>query len=280
MADEGKWFKFAPFGGFRRQDVITYIEALLKEHNEEKEAYRAGTELLRRERDEARERLTAMQSQLEALNKKSRQVPSLQSDMDTLKAHVVQLASEKTHLSETLQKMEGAREADRAALSQMKIMLSERESRLVDLQARLGEYESAHATAADVEKAAREKAVALESEALENTDRSRELISRLWMETKARYTALCQEADEASNAAVRELERARQLLIGAGQMFDDVNSRLEHLPLPEDAEPEPETLHPEPTSLELLLAQQRRAQSEQAADTLFETEPFPEEENP
>ena len=268
MADTERKFKFTPFGGFRRQDVITYIEALMGAHHEEIDAYRSGAELLRRERDDALERLTVLQAQTDELNHRSKQLPSMQSDMDSLKARINQLTADKTRLNGSLQKMEGAREADRTAMSRLQFLLSEKEGRLTEMQAQLDELTTAYATAEDIEKNAYERAKAIDTEALENTSRSRDLISRLWAETKARYTTLCKEADEASSAAVRELEKARDLLIGAGQMFDGVNSRLENMKIPEKTGQQPseleEPLSGSATSLSDLLAEQKKAQSEQA----------------
>ena len=266
MADTGKRFRFTPVGGFRRQDVITYIEALMKEHHEEVDAYRSGNELLRRERDEARERILALQVQADELMSKSKHIPSMQSDMDSLKTRVNQLAAEKNRMGETLQKMEGAREGDRTAMSRLQFLLSERESRLVSLQIQYDEFVAAHADAEELVKKAAERAHSIEEEALENARRSQELITRLWLDTKTRYAVLCKAADEASAVAVRELEKARELLLGAGQVFGGVNSRLNNLPLAEphaarSEEPAAAPLSGETPSLRDMLAQQKLTQS-------------------
>ena len=228
MADTKKWFKFSPLGGFRRQDVINYIEALLKKHHEEIEAYRTGTETLRRERDEACTQLAALQSKMEDAEQNSKPLPTLPSDMDLLSARITQLNIDKTLLSENLQKLEGAREADRTVLLQLQSLLSEKEAAMKAFQTD-GEDRIAAATvrAEEIESQARNNAREIESEARKRADRLCEQITRLCLETKANYTALCKNAEGVSAEAVRDLDRARGSLIGTERMFDVINNCLE-----------------------------------------------------
>ncbi|MCL2747138.1 MAG: hypothetical protein FWE59_00590 [Oscillospiraceae bacterium] len=271
MADSGKRFRFTPVGGFRRQDVITYIEKLMKEHHEEIDACRAGAEQLRRERDDARERAALGQIKVEELTLKSKQLPYMQSDVESLKSRLNQLAVEKTRQSETLQKLEGAREGDRTALSRLQSLLAERESKLQSLQKQIDDFIVSYASAEELERKAVERARAIETEALANAEHSRELITRLWMDTKDRYTAFCREAEEATAVAVQELDKVRALLIGASHMFDGVNSSLDELPLPEEepfASAGAEPILPlsgEASSLLDMLAQQKQAQIDRQA---------------
>jgi len=292
MADTGKWFKSSTFGGFRRHDVITYIEALLKDHHEEIDSYRAGADLLRRERDEARDQMTAMQGRLEEMDQVSKQTPALQANIDSLRARVSELLSQKAQLCEHLQKMKNAREADLAALSEMQHLLSEKQKSLTDLQNSINDFQAAYVNAEAMEKQARDRAEEIEAEARdhanalkaetqENAARSRDLIARLWRETRSRYASLYREADDVSALAACELDKARQLVVSAGQMFGAVNSRLANMPLPE----QPDIPSPEPApeqglpSLMELLAQQGFRPSDQKEFSFFDMEKQQEQES-
>ncbi|MDR1669480.1 MAG: hypothetical protein LBR76_05950, partial [Oscillospiraceae bacterium] len=58
-----KSFRTAMVGGFNRQDVLEYISSSAREHQTEVDAYRAGADKLRGERDALTARVNELSSQ-------------------------------------------------------------------------------------------------------------------------------------------------------------------------------------------------------------------------
>jgi chromosome segregation ATPase len=226
MAGSGKRFKTAAVGGFNRQDVITYLEALLKEHSEETEAHRAGAELLRRERDEARNQIAALRKQAEASGEQLGQLPRLHGRVDELSAQTEELLREKLALTEGLRAARETQEGSRAELARLYGTLAEKDVRLSAAQTRLDELDAARVCAADIESRARQRAGEIERAACENAQLARETAARQLREAREGFAALRAQVDEASRAAVSELDRARTLLTGAGLLLDGAEEQL------------------------------------------------------
>ncbi|MDR3207993.1 MAG: hypothetical protein LBT60_06630, partial [Oscillospiraceae bacterium] len=127
MADNGKRFKTATVGGFNRQDVIMYLETLLKEHSDEVEAHRAGAELLRRERDEARNQIPTLRARVEADEEQLRQLPLLQDRVNELLAQNEALLRENSQLTEGMLSARENQEGSRAELARLYGTLAEKD---------------------------------------------------------------------------------------------------------------------------------------------------------
>ncbi|MDR1157860.1 MAG: hypothetical protein LBK75_06075 [Oscillospiraceae bacterium] len=240
-------------GGFRRRDVIAYIESLQRGHREEIEAYRAGTDLLRRERDEARAAAARFQTQWKEMSDKHAGQPALAAELTRAHENV-------QTLTETKSRLETEIGAVRKVLAEREVGRQQQENELQELRTRVERFTVSHARAemleqdaarrvGEIEKAARARALEIEhgaqthaesavQNAAREAEQAREVVRRLRQETLTRYAVLRQEETHLSRTVDAELTRIRETMARVDGLFEGLAARLEVLTAPAEEQPE------------------------------------------
>ncbi len=233
MAESPNWFKSAPLGGFRRQDVITYIDGLLKEHHEETESFRTSSEQLREERDEARAQAAELRQKLEELNASNKEMPQLKEQIVDFEERLNNMALDRSQLAERYSTLQHTYDDTRAELLRLQVTLSERETRLAELQTKMEEHAGSFSRAGDIEMHAYRRAESIENEAIDNAERSRQLVADMMSDIKTKYNVLRKEAEKAEAVAVAEVERLRQQIQSVAEVFAGLDEKVEGLYVPD-----------------------------------------------
>ncbi|MDR0382199.1 MAG: hypothetical protein LBH86_09460 [Oscillospiraceae bacterium] len=252
--DVGIRLKGAALGGFRRQDVIAYIESLQREHREETEAYRSGSDLLRRERDEARAAAARFQTQWKELADKHAGQPALREKVAELAAELARERETVQTLAEVKSRLETEIGAVRKVLAEREISRQQQENELRELRTRVERFTVSHARAEvleqdaarraeAIEKAARARALEIERDAqnraeemtlgaVREAEQAREVVRRLRQETLTRYAVLRQEETHLSHTVDAELTRIRETVTRLDDLFEGLAGRLDVLTEP------------------------------------------------
>ncbi len=233
---EEKSFKSSMMGGFRRQDVINYIEQLVREHREEVDAYRSGADLLRIERDEARQelaRVKAAQSESAAapaqdLEPMHRQLSELAGRWEQERKNVARLEEELSALRESAEKERVAAEdrvlterqasasQHRQALSALEQRHEEDQSKIARLSVELARLQSSDTSSAQ-DLAEKDKRIAELQNHLQTTGQAvqAQLLEkdRIISDLRAQLAELSiqnasEEAERAARARAKEIENA------------------------------------------------------------------------
>jgi chromosome segregation ATPase len=205
MASEFKSFRSAVLG-FDRSDVIDYIEAMAKERRDEVEAHRRAAELLRRERDEAVAKVAEFESQSEETARQSQEL--------TAKRILC------TELSERLSKVNAE-------------LVSERESNeklsesVKSFERELESIEKAKSLAAELEIVAYKRAETIESEAMRNTEKAKNMLKTLIADTNSKYSLSRNEAETAAYNVSQELNKMIAWFSEFPRLFDVINERMD-----------------------------------------------------
>lgn len=209
MSDTELQFRTATFGGFQKQDVLSYIESSNQAHAEKMEQ-------LQRQRDElARER--------EQLSGQAAQA----------KAQAEQLAREKEQLASQLDKAN--QEIDRLhhSLEGQKTQLEQVVAQLADVQARLDRaepdataYQQVKDRTAGIELEAHCRAQEVQKAAEERVQRIHTDVEQWLHKVKAGYDLLRADMDSAIARTGQELDKVHQIL---DQLSTNFNGQEEHL---------------------------------------------------
>jgi chromosome segregation ATPase len=251
--DVGTRLKGAVLGGFRRRDVIAYIESLQREYREEIEACRAGADLLRRERDEARAAAVRFQTQWKELSDKH-------AGQQAFEAELARAREREQELTEAQSRLETEIGAVRKVLAERELSRQQQETELQGLRAHLekftvsyaraemleqdaarraGEVErAARARAEEIERGARMRAEGAVQGAAREAEQVREVVRRLRQETITRYAALRQEEAHLSQTVGAEIVRIREMMARVDGLFEGLAARLEVLTAPTEERPE------------------------------------------
>jgi vacuolar-type H+-ATPase subunit I/STV1 len=205
MASDTKSFRSAVLG-FDRSDVIDYIESMAKERRDEVEAHRRAADLLRRERDEALAKITALEEQV---------VESAQQNQELVAKRILC-----TELSERLSKINGELIAEREMNERLSESVKEFER----------EHESidrAKSLAAELEIVAYKRAEAIEAEAMRNTEKARSMLKKLIADTNSKYSLSRNEAENMAYSVLQELNKMTAWFSEFPRLFDIIDDRMD-----------------------------------------------------
>ena len=208
-------FRTAAFGGFQKQDVLSYIESANQTHTEKLEG-------LQRERDE----LTREKEELEArANQAQEQVQALTQEKEELTAQLDSVRSEMEELRRAL-------EVERASLSQTADQLSQAYQQVKDRTA--GIELEAHCRAQEVQQAAEERVRRAHTEVAQ------------WLhKVQAGYDLLRTDMESAVSRTTQDLDKLRQLTEELSSHFSAQDAHLRKLSqdcISDFAPPAPEPL--------------------------------------
>lgn len=205
-------FRTATFGGFQKQDVLSYIESSNQVHVEK-------LAQLQRERDE-------LAGEKEELAAQARQA----------EARAQALAQEKDDL--TIQLAQARKEAEdlRRALDEQKAQLAQADARLSDANARLAHAEPAAAAyqqvkdrTAGIELEAHCRAQEVQQAAEEKVQRAHTEVEQWLHKVKAGYDLLRSDMDGAISRTAQELDKVHQMLEQLSSHFDSQDEHLRKL---------------------------------------------------
>ena len=214
MSGDSKSFRSAVLG-FDRNDVVDYIETMAKERRDEVEAHRRAADVLRRERDEARERISALEAGFKQADTERENI-ARQSEELLAKRILC------TELSERLGKINAELIAERKETERLSKALKvfEREHESID---------RAKTLAADLEIMAYKRAEAIETEAMRNTEKARSMLKKLVNDTNSKYSLSRNDAESIAYKVLQELNRMTEWFNEFPRLFDIIDERLDSM---------------------------------------------------
>ena len=188
-------------GGFNRQDVIDYISLSSKEHRNEIEAYRAGTEKLRGERDSLDEALSRHVAEVLSLRER---IDRLENDHFELKRLVGELSDENARISQGGM----ALQTEVTDLSSRFLNIESKEIDFEDVQVKAEEFEKqARQNAEELERQARIKAEELEKQARHSVEELERQARQNAEELKRQMRQNAEELERQTRQNAEELEK-------------------------------------------------------------------------
>ena len=207
-----KSFRTAVVGGFNRQDVLEYISASARERHNEIDAYRAGADKLRGERDALGD----------ALSKQVAEVLSLRERADRLEIEVSELRREMESLS-----------AENARLSQrereLTMEISVLSPKLLAFENGEKEFGEARLRTEELEMRAYRRAEEIESEAAVYAEKLRFGAREMLSELSGKLEEIRSDSEKATYQIVLELDRMRSWCVHCGDAFQEAVERLNEL---------------------------------------------------
>lgn len=220
MNEKGFQFRTAAFGGFRKEDVLAYLEQSAKAHAEKVNA-------LQRELEQLRTASAEDQKQNSGL---SGEVTRLQEKLAQLTADLTAATARKNELEQLAAQLQGEVEAMRPAAEA---------------------YESIKERTAGIELEAHGRAQAIEEEGRQKVKALQDQVLRWFEKVCAAYDRMRGDVDATMNHAIREMARTHQNFQDISGDFVTHDKALEELRrMMEEADvakrpPEPLPLDPE-----------------------------------
>lgn len=205
MSEQGFQFHTATFGGFRKQDVMAYLERSAKDHAEKLASIRkelSEEKLARAKDEECREVMAKRIAALEAENQR--------------------LAADLLDREASLKVLDGER-------AELEKLLAELRSRVDKLAPSATAYEAVKDRTASIELEAHGRAQQIEEEGRQRAKKIREEAAEWFARMKETYDRLHSDVDELMTHAARELERAGASLEGLSGTFEGYDEALNDL---------------------------------------------------
>lgn len=220
MNEKGFQFRTAAFGGFRKEDVLAYLEQSSKAHTE---------------------RVNALQRELEQLKTTSaedqKQNSGLSGEVTRLQEKLAQLTADLTEVT--------------ARKNELELLASQLQSEVEAMRPAAEAYEGIKERTAGIELEAHGRAQTIEEEGRQKVKALQDQVLRWFEKVCAAYERMRGDIDATMNHAVREMARTQQNFQDISGDFDAHDKTLEELRrIMEDADvakrpPEPLPLDPE-----------------------------------
>lgn len=231
---ENKLFKSSAFGGFKRQDVLNYIESASKKSAESMEKQRQELEDLRKRLAGAEEKCRA---ELEDLRTENMQ---LQADLqaageeregliqqkDTLAAQLEEQRAENSRLA-----AEGERNSEE--LDALSSKVDELQAKIARVEPEAVAYQTMKRHMAEIEVSAYQRAEAIETSAREQSDRVYTRLINLLSQSKQRFSAVQSGFEVTASHVSGELQKMQESLSRLSSAFDGIGAEFEAISLPE-----------------------------------------------
>lgn len=205
-------FRSAAFGGFNRQDVLTYLENLSREEQQQREA-------LQQELEQARETASRQEGELNELHARLKRLEQEKEEVST------QLVKANSELVQSRADCE-QKAADLAALGRE---LEDSRAAAASMQPDAQAYRELKERTAGVELEAHRRAQAIQEKAEGD---ARDLRRRMeqWMQRMNReYDALRTEVETTVSHAAAQLDKAGQTLEQVNELLNQREAALESL---------------------------------------------------
>ncbi len=222
-------FRKAIVGGFSKKDVVDFLHSSAKERNEEIEAYRAGAEKLREERDHFKQLATSTTS-LQSENS------HIQSEISKMQQDNVRMQGELSQLKELINNRD-ARIAELAgeviAVKSRSVELTEENDRLRsianEVENELSQYAEFRGKLAEAEAVAYNRAEKIEQEARQNADNARAEMIHSIGEIKNRIDLIKSDALSVTYKTLRELDAVRGVLTAFPETFNIIERQFSEI---------------------------------------------------
>lgn len=225
MNEANTRFRSAAFGGFHRQDVLTYLTHSEREHEKTVSELREELEKWKREAEEEKARVETLEQKLE---EETRHSAELSSELDLVR---------------------GEREEKAEILRQREAELARFRTDLSDLEPKALAYERIKERAASIELDAHERAQMTTDEAKKEAAQMREGTAAWLREVQAKYELLRRGLSEAMTRSTAEIEQICRMFDRMGKEFDsyeilvrELRSKAEQLEAAQGSAAEPETV--------------------------------------
>ena len=221
MPDITSAFRSAIVGGFRREDVVDYIEKLSSTHRSEIAQLQRELAERKTELESARTFSSGVEDKLA---EKIDESAGLSGELDVLKAERNALKAElETGMSENSRLTASLADAEKRA--------TEFGERSGELQNMLDEIERAKVRVADIELAAYDRARNIEDKARESAGRAMEALTRLYGDARHRFDRARAEAETSITDISGELERVHSTLNALVYRFEEISVDMSELRL-------------------------------------------------
>lgn len=212
MSDTELQFRTATFGGFQKQDVLNYIESANQEHREKLDG-------LTRELEEAQKARTALEEE----NAQAKE--QVQAGEETVRQLESQL-EEARNEAEDLKSRLGDAETE---LERLRAALAEAEGKLAQAEPAAKAYEKVKDRTAGIELEAHCRAQAVQAEAEERVEKTRQDLVQWLDKVRKSYDELRTDMDATISHTSGELERVRTTLEEITNRFCAQDERLEKM---------------------------------------------------
>lgn len=215
-------FRNAAFGGFNRQDVLTYLEHTAKENEE-------AQQLLHKRLEEAQQLVSTQDTQL---GEQSEQINTLTEENKTLRAQLEELeqsvAASRTQAEKTDEELIRVREE-----------LEQAKGKIAALQPDAAAYAAVKERTAGVELEAHGRAKAIQEQAEQEARQLRRQMERWMQKVEREYDSLRSEVESTVSHAADQLMKAGKHLEQVNIFLGEQDVALEALAQAyADAEPE------------------------------------------
>ena len=211
MGNTKPLFRTATLGGFQKQDVLDYIEAVGQEHAQWTQAQEKAQEELRSERD-------ALQNERDSL---SQELEEIRQQQDHLSAQVDTLSAQLADTEQRLQDAEHALSAARDGQAEAELRAEELENRLKKAEPAARAYECVKDRTAGIELEAHHRAMEVEAAAKEQVKAIKADLEHWFHKVQSSYERLRTDVDATLSHAAGELDAVKQQL-------DQISGELEH----------------------------------------------------
>lgn len=194
-------FRSALFGGFHRQDVLTYIETASRSHAEELESLRSELEQTKKDLEEARARAVAARAETERLAPRAAQMEKSTAELE--------------------EKRSGLAAAERE--------LKELRARVAMLQPKADAYEAVKDKTAGIELEAHQRARQVVAEARKEAEALRVRTEQWMARVRGSYGRLRTDVEASITHTAGELERAGKAVAELNREFREHDAALQAL---------------------------------------------------
>lgn len=194
-------FRSALFGGFNRQDVLTYIETAARSHAEELEALRQELEQTQKDLEEARTKAVTAQAESERLAPRAAQMEKSTAELE--------------------EKRSGLAAAERE--------LKELRARVAMLQPKADAYEAVKDKTAGIELEAHQRAKQVVAEAQKEADALRVRTEQWLSKVRGSYERLRTDVEASITHTAGELERAGKAVADLNREFREHDAAMQAL---------------------------------------------------
>ena len=194
-------FRSALFGGFNRQDVLTYIETAARSHAEELEALRQELEQTQKDLEEARTKAVTAQAESERLAPRAAQMEKSTAEL----------------------------EEKRSGLAAAEQELKELRARVAMLQPKADAYEAVKDKTAGIELEAHQRAKQVVAEAQKEADALRVRTEQWLSKVRGSYERLRTDVEASITHTAGELERAGKAVADLNREFREHDAAMQAL---------------------------------------------------
>ena len=209
-------FRGAAFGGFNRQDVLTYLENTAREAAQQREALEQQLEQQRQAAESALRQIEEQSHQLQQANQR------LQEEKDALSGQL-----EQTNVALSTSRTERSQLSDR--LAQLENSLAQAQTRIAALEPDAEAYAALKERTAGVELEAHRRAQTVQEQAEEQARQLRRQMERWMQRVEQEYDVLRTQVESTVSHAADQLDKAGAALKEVGVLLEAQDVALDSL---------------------------------------------------